>query len=612
MKNIYYIVSIILFITHVYPQYMKIDKIEPPNWWVGMKTNQIQLMLYGENLKNIKAEINTDNIKIRKVHKIENDSYSLIDINILEDCSAGNYTFTLKNNRNSLSFSYPIYERDSRSNKHQGFGPQDIIYLITPDRFANGDLSNDNISGMRDHTDRRDILRRHGGDIQGIINKLTYIKDLGFTTIWINPLIENDMDISYHGYAATDLYKIDPRFGTNELYKQLVDKAHSMGLKIIMDHVSNHVGMYHPWVENPPTETWFHGNMDNHVYARHDKSVLIDPYIDSSLYKNMKEGWFVREMPDLDQSELYLKNYLVQNTIWWIESFGIDGIREDTYPYVNQQFLSDWAKMIFIEYPNFNIVGEVWINDPVFLAPFQKNSSVAIDVKTYLPSLTDFGLFEAFGDVLNRNESINTVYQTLSQDYLYSDPNNLVTFLDNHDVMRLWDLVSGDMDKYKMALVMLFTMRGIPQIYYGTEIGLHGGNDHGLIRRDFPGGFIDELDNNLEPKNIISRPEEFLVLIKDLIKLRKENSAFTLGEFTHYPPENEIYIYFRQYANEKCLVLLNNNNRKMSFDLNQIKLINENYSNFDVILKNELTKIKKKQHVELDKYGYAILKITQE
>ena len=356
------------------------------------------------------------------------------------------------------------------------------------------------------------------------------------------------MDISYHGYAATDLYKIDPRFGSNELYSQLIEKAHNLGLKIIMDHVSNHVGMYHPWVNNPPTENWFHGTMENHLNASHDKRVLIDIHIDSSLIKNMKEGWFVKEMPDLNQKNRFLKNYLIQNSLWWIESFGIDGIREDTYPYVNQDFLTNWAGVVFEEYPSFNIVGEVWIHDPVFIAPFQKNNSLVKDFDTKLPSVADFGLFEAFGRVLNRDESIFNIYQFLGKDFLYSNPNMLMTFLDNHDVMRLWDLVSGNLNKYKMALVMLFTIRGIPQIYYGTEIGLPGGNDHGLIRRDMPGGFPDDTINVFDSTGLNNKQQAIFSLLKKLIQLRKKYKAISVGNLIHFPPVNEFYYYIRKFT----------------------------------------------------------------
>jgi neopullulanase len=613
MKKIIYtiFILIVLVLNHGFSQDVRLENVEPPNWWTNMKANKIQLMLYGNDLNYIQASFNTDKIKINKIHDLDNDSCAFVDIEILDDCLPGDYVLTVKNDDSQSEISFPVYERNIDKNRHLGFDSKDIIYLITPDRFVNGDESNDNISGMRDNTDRSDILRRHGGDIQGIIDNLDYIKDLGFTTIWINPLLENDMDISYHGYAATDLYKIDPRFGTNALYKELVDKSHSLGLKMILDHVSNHVGMYHSWVSNPPTEDWFHGTMENHLYARHDKSVLVDKYADSSLIKNMKEGWFVTEMPDLNQSNIYLNNYLIQNTIWWIESFGIDGIREDTYPYVDQQFLSDWAKAIFEEYPNFNIVGEIWINDPAFLAPFQKNSSVAIDIDTHLPSVTDFGLMESFGKVLHHGESIYNVYQCLSKDYLYNDPNMLVTFLDNHDVMRVWDLVDGDIRKYKMALVMLFTLRGIPQIYYGTEVGLPGGDDHGLIRRDMPGGFSRNSHRLSALNDLTDQQKSIYNFIKKLIKIRNENNAITLGSLIHFPPENEIYSYVRKFNDEMILILCNNGASKKQINLSEISHFWKRGFIVENLINGKTLKIEKKQYVELDKYGFSILKIVQ-
>lgn len=611
MKNTYSIILFCLLMSQIYSQDIKIEKIEPPNWWIDMNTNQIQLMLYGQELSDIRVHFNTDKIKINQIHKIKNNTYAFIDIEILPDCKPADYILTINSNDSELDLKFPVYERIQNDKRHLGFNSEDIIYLITPDRFANGDAQNDNVEGMRDHTDRSDILRRHGGDIQGIIDKLDYIKDLGFTTIWINPLIENDMDISYHGYASTDLYNIDPRFGSNGLYKELVEISHSKGLKIIMDHVSNHVGMYHDWVKNPPAEDWFHGDMENHLYAKHDKRVLVDLYSDSSTIENMKEGWFVSEMPDLNQSNKYLKKYLIQNTIWWIETTGIDGIREDTYPYVEQQFLSDWARMIFDEYSNFNIVGEIWINDPVFLAPFQKNSNVKIDSDTYLPSVTDFGLMEAIGKLLHQEKSIYNVYDCLSKDYLYDNPKMLVTFLDNHDVMRLWDLVSCDVNKYKMALVMLFTLRGIPQVYYGTEIGLQGGNDHGLIRRDMPGGFSGDKVNVFEYEGLNNIQQDLFQFIKILISLRKENKALSIGTMNHMRPHNEVYSYIRTYQEESILILINAGKRQQrlnfeEFQFNKNKIINT----VDLINNNKL-EVQKKQYVDIDGFGFKILKIGE-
>jgi glycosidase len=565
MKQI--IAWIILLIRIAYTQSISIEKIEPPNWWTGMHWNKIQLMLYGENLNEISIQFNSQKIKINKIHSIKNSTYAFIDIEILPDLMPGKYTLGITGKENLVKVFFPINEREKLKDAFQGFDSADIIYLITPDRFANGDTSNDNVLGMRDWTDRNDILRRHGGDIQGIIDKLDYIKDLGFTAIWINPLVTNDMNISYHGYAATDLYNIDPRFGTNELYQELVHQAHRRGLKIIMDHVSNHVGMYHPWVKNPPFPDWFHGTLENHLEAYHDKTVLLDIHSDSLLKKCTTNGWFVTEMPDLNQSNLYQKNYLIQNTIWWIESTGLDGIREDTYPYADQNFLSDWAKAIFEEYPLFNIVGEVWIPDPIFLASFQKNNSFAGKFDTYLPSVTDYGLFESFGRVFNRNESISNIYHILSKDFAYSNPNMLMTFIDNHDVWRLWDLVKGSIKKYKMALTILLTTRGIPQIYYGTEIGLPGGDDHGLIRRDYPGGFSGDKHNAFIKEGRTEKENEIFEYLKKLTHLKREYKALSNGKLIHFPPKDEIYVYFRLFKDEKILIIINNDDKSKEISL---------------------------------------------
>lgn len=606
LKTIFFILSIFLWNHMLFAENIRVDRIDPPNWWVGMKWNSVQLMLYGKNLDQISAQFDNENIVIEKIYQISNNSYAFIDITIPEELSPGNYKLKLKRKGIEQEIVFPILHREKSNGRCQGFDNTDIIYLITPDRFVNGDISNDNVQGMRDWVDRDDILRRHGGDVQGIIDKLDYIKDLGFTTIWINPLIENDMDISYHGYAATDLYKIDPRFGTIQLYQELVNKAHQKGLKILMDHVSNHVGMYHPWVNNPPSDDWFHGSIESHVEAYHDKKVLLDIHGDSVLQNQIANGWFVKEMPDLNQNNIFLKNYLIQNSLWWIEFTGLDGIREDTYPYVNQQFLSDWAKTIFEEYPRFNIVGEVWIYDPIYLSAFQENSNTS-RMNTYLPSVTDYGLFNALGGILNRNESIKKIYDVLSKDFVFSNPNMLVTFVDNHDVWRLWDLVNGDINKYKMALTILLTTRGIPQIFYGTEIGLPGGDDHGLIRRDFPGGFPGDTRNAFIESDRTEIENEIFNHIKKLNYLRKKYKSLTKGKLIHFPPKNEIYAYLRELKDEKILVIVNNNEKEIKVDIKgYIRYISKNDSLINII-NNQKYFQKSYNFLEIKKYHVLIL-----
>jgi len=433
---------------------------------------------------------------------------------------------------------------------------------------VNGDTSNDVVEGMRDSMDRRDKIRRHGGDIQGIINKLDYLEDLGITAIWINPLLENDMEVSYHGYAATDLYRIDPRFGTNELYRKLVEEAHQKGIKIIMDHVSNHVGINHPWINDLPADDWINGSTENHMQNRHQKEVLLDMHRDSLFLENLRVGWFVPTMPDLNQTNPYLASYLIQNTLWWIEFSGIDGIREDTYPYVDDTFLANWAQAILSEYPNFNIVGEIWIHDPVFLAPYQKDGNFFSDFNTFLPSITDFGIFEAFGRVFNRDQSIKEIYKFLSRDFLYPDPYNLVIFLENHDVMRAMDLVHNNPQRLKMALQILLTMRGIPQIYYGTEIGMScGSTDHGLIRQDFPGGFPGDTRDAFTSEGRTEAENDIFNNLQQVLKLRKEYAALAVGKFLHLPVYNEFYIYFRILDEEKIMMIVNNKAEKRIISL---------------------------------------------
>jgi glycosidase len=495
---------------------------------------------------------------------------------IPSDVEADTYQLMLSNPENEFRIDFPVLDREKDNNVHQGFNSEDIIYLITPDRFVNGDPENDHIEDLRDKWDKQDKLGRKGGDIQGIIDKLEYITDLGVSAIWINPLIENDMDISYHGYGATDFYKIDPRFGTNELYKQLVESAHQLGLKVIMDHVT----------------------------------MLNDIYGDSLLKNNVRNGWFVDEMPDLNQKNPFLANYIIQNTLWWIEYAGLDGIREDTYPYADPQFLANWAEAILNEYPDFNIVGEVWIHDPVFLSTYQTGSYFPKKFDSHLPSVTDFGLFEAFGRVFNRDQSIEEIHRFLSQDFLYPDPNNLVTCLDNHDVMRAIDLVNGDIQRFKLALKILLTTRGIPQIYYGTEIGLKGGEDHGEIRRKFPGGFPGDTRNAFQPEGRTETENNIWHFLKNLIEIRKTHTALSRGQLTHYPVWDEYYMYFRSYEDEKIMIIVNNKLENRELELKRLAPL---FSSDDVLINiktGEEIRFSIDRNLMIPGYDAGIYKIT--
>jgi neopullulanase len=380
------------------------------------------------------------------------------------------------------------------------------------------------------------------------------LNELGITTLWLTPLVENNTPMSYHGYGATDFYNIDPRQGNNELYQQLVSEAHKKGLKVIIDHVSNHFHRNHRWMNQLPVKDWIHGSVGNHLPANHNKMVFVDPYRDTVSIKQVSEGWFTNYLVDLNQANEYVKNYIIQNTIWWLEYSGADGIREDTYPYSDQQFLAEWAEVILNEYPQLNIVGEVWTGEPAYLSGFQKGSTVR-GFDSNLPSLTDFGLRDRFYDFLTGKGNLFNIYETLTKDYLYQDPSQLLTFIDNHDVARGLFYADGDRAKMKTTLLMLLTTRGIPQLLYGTETGLPGGESHGTLRFDFP-------DNPSEIN------KDYFNYIQQLLSFRKQYSALSQGRLTHFPPEKGIYVYFKESEDERFMIVVNENTSNQDVPLN--------------------------------------------
>ncbi len=571
-----------------YGKEIKINKIEPPNWWVGMKYNKIQLMVYGENLKDINAKFENDQIKILEVHKIENSTYAFIDIEIPGNLQAGNYDLVLSNKNNSASVQYSINNRQSSEGRFQGFSNEDVMYLLMPDRFANGDPSNDKVKGYYDSMDTIYTQKRHGGDLKGIIDKLDYLKDFGYTALWINPVVENNTFRSYHGYAATDFYKVDPRFGTNELYKTFVEKAQSKGIKIILDHVANHFSHDHYWIKNLPTKDWINGEINNHLNANHHKMVFSDIYADSATIKHVERGWFVDTMPDLNNESEFVQKYIIQNTLWWIEFSGLDGIREDTYPYSNQKFMADWARIILEEYPALNIVGEVWTGVPAFLATYQRNANVPKAYNNYLPALTDFGLRDVLVRFLEGIDDLYDVYTLFAKDYLYSEPENLVTFIDNHDVGRAMFYAKEDIAKAKIAYTILLTTRGIPCIFYGSELGWELNDDHGTLRKPFTGGFVGDKRNAFTREGRTGYENMFFDFIKELVALRKNYKSLQKGKLTHYPPKDNVYIYFRTLGEEKTMVVINESEEAKVVDLSEYldkdtrldNLINQNTVKF--------------------------------
>ncbi len=544
-------------------------KCEPPNWWTGMKMNKIQLMVYGENLNSIEAGASPAPIKITGVDKSENASYAFIDVDLTDSVKPGTYTISLTNAQGTATFQFPVLERIIPATEHLGFDASDVVYLIVPDRFANGDVSNDRLPGMPDVTDRAVPNGRHGGDLQGVINKLDYLKDLGITAVWLTPVIENNMNrASYHGYSATDLYKIDARFGSNGLYLTFVKEAHKRGLKVIMDHVNNHIGTNHSWIKNLPAKDWLNGTLASHQRPYHSKSEIDDIHTDSLVKQKVTEGWFDGMLADLNQRNANLAQYLKQNAIWWIESAGIDGIREDTYPYQDPHFREEWCKVIMDEYPNFNIVGEVWVDEPSFAAPYQRGSYIPKAIKPELPTLTDYPLYGAIKKTFEDPEGkIELVFNCLAKDFLYPRPDNLMPFLDNHDVTRMMFNLHGDVKRFTLAMMTLLTTRGIPQLFYGTEIGLLGGPDDGTLRADFPGGFPEDQRDAFTQKGRTVQENEIFTLCKQLLTLRKTHKALQTGELIHYKPNNEVYVYFRRAGSDRLMIIINHNTTLQSVSL---------------------------------------------
>ncbi len=596
-----------------FAQSPSVHKVEPPNWWTGMKHNRIQLMVYGENLNNAKVLSLSPGIKVLRVHPLANASYMFIDIEIARKTRTGEHEIKVFSKNGNAVFKFPLLNRQPPNNRHQGFDPTDVIYLITPDRFANGDTTNDNVAGMIDSLKPAEPYGRHGGDLQGILGQLDYLQDLGVTALWLNPVVENNTNAaSYHGYAVTDLYKVDARFGTNELFTALVGESHKRNLKLIMDHVNNHFSINHSWIKNLPTPDWLNGTVENHQKAYHSKSELHDVYSDSVTKQRATNCWFSDHMPDFNQSNPFVANYLIQNTLWWIEYSGIDGIREDTYPYIEPAFRERWCKEIMNEYPRFNIVGEVWIQDPVYLAPYQRGARFARGIAPELPAITDFGLFDALMKTFADSGKIENVFNCLTKDFLFPDPNNLVTFLDNHDIRRIMYNVNGDVARFKLALMMLLTTRGIPQILYGTEIGMKGGPDHGRLRADFPGGFPGDKRDAFTSAGRTEQENDIFNFTKQLLHLRKKYTPMQSGRLIHFKPANEVYVYFRILKNERLMVVINHNKEKQ-----KVNLLPYSHQLLNVVRLRELLTgkefdLSQEREVELEGMSGGIFEIVKE
>ena len=574
MKKFISVFALIVFAFSYAGFGQEIKRVEPKFWWVGMNNPNLQLLVYGENISNLTPSIDYQGLKLKQVTTTQNPNYLFLDLRIDESAKAGNFNIQFtKDDEVVNSYTYELKERKSGSSKRKGFNSSDVIYLLMPDRFANGNPENDEVPSMKEGLNRDKPGGRHGGDIQGIINHLDYIDEMGFTAIWLNPVLENNQPHhSYHGYSTTDYYQVDPRFGSNELYKELSEKAREKGIKLIMDMIPNHCGSEHWWIKDPPSNNWVH-YQDNYTNTNHQRSTLWDPHASKIDKRQFKNGWFVKSMPDLNQENPLMANYLIQNAIWWVEYAGLRGIRVDTYPYSGKEFMQAWTCRVMEEYPDLNIVGEEWSYNNGIVSSWQRGKNNQEDYKSCLPSLMDFPTQQALSSALTGDEGWDSgmikLYRSIANDFMYPEPLNLVLLPDNHDMSRFYTQVNGDYKLFKLGIMFTATTRGIPQYLYGTEILKANPNsgDHGIIRSDMPGGWAGDEANAFTGEGLSSKKKDAQEFMKKLLNWRKNEEVIHTGELTHYIPQNECYVYFR-HNDEKTIMVALNKNKDNSYKIN--------------------------------------------
>jgi len=540
-----------------------LNRVEPPFWWAGFKNPSLQLMVYGERISETKPEISYQGVQLVATSSIENPNYLFLDLSLAPTVKPGKFDILFKQNgKTIISSTYELKAREKGSSQRVGFNSSDVMYLIMPDRFANGDSTNDSKADELEKSNRNDPNGRHGGDLKGIQDHLDYIRDNGYTALWVNPVLENNMPhVSYHGYSTTDFYKVDGRFGTNADYQQLGAEAKKRGIKMVMDMIFNHIGLSHWWMKDMPMKDWING-FPNYFITNHKKATVQDPYGSVSDAKEFTDGWFVPSMPDLNQRNPYLANYLIQNSIWWIEYVGLDGIRMDTYPYPDKQMMANWTQKVMEEYPHFNIVGEEWNTNPAAVAFWQRGKINPNGYTSYLTSLMDFPIQNALVKSMTEGWGFNHLYETLSLDYLYPKADNLVIFAENHDTERYFSAIGDDISKLKSAMIFLMTTRGIPQVYYGGEILMKGykRDGDGSLRKDFPGGWEGDQINGFKGTGLTADQLDFQQFMKKLVNWRKSKSLIHNGLLKHYYPKDNLYVYFRYNDQQSVMVILNLNN----------------------------------------------------
>ena len=590
-----------------------IERINPTNWYVGMKNPKLQLLVYGKNIKDCDVKINYQGVTLEKINKVENPNYLFLDLNIAPETKAGQMNIELsktiqiqKGRKKTIDQIIKItqpYQLNVRDKKPQVIDSKDFIYLILPDRFSNGDSSNDKFSDMADpESDRKSPFLRHGGDLLGIQNHLDYFTELGVTTLWLNPIIENNqpqtneggaMRSAYHGYGFTDQYNVDKRLGGNEAYKKLIDAAHSKGLKIIQDAVYNHVGINHWILKDMPMKEWLNQWKTYTNTSYRDEPVVDILHGNKSDFEIMQNGWFVPFLPDLNQKNPYVANYLIQHALWTVENFGIDGWRIDTYQYNDLPFMNRCNDALSNEYGNMYITGENSVNN-IYSQAYHVKNNINLPFKANLPSANDFVLEGAILEGLNQNfdwgKGFNKIYSVLSNDALYQNPDLNMTFLDNHDHDRFFSIVGEDMNKYKLGVGFLLTTRGVPQLYYGTEnLTKNFKNPSDAeVRKDFEGGWVDDKVNKFLASGRTEKENEAFNFVKKLANYRKNSESLTTGKLTQYLPMDGIYVYFRHTKDKSVMVIMSQNKENRNLDTNRFMENIQGYISMKNVMTEEL------------------------
>lgn len=550
----------------------QITKVEPPFWWEGMKNSSLMITLYGDNLTDY--SVHSADLNLTDVVRLANPNYLFVYAD-LTSSKAGDYTLVLEHpSKPSIKMAYELKQRRGDSALRKGYDSSDFIYLIMPDRFANGDATNDSHPDLHEQANRNDPWGRHGGDLQGIIDNLDYIEQLGVTAIWNTPVLEdNDPKGSYHMYAASDVYQIDRRFGSNEKYKQLSEELKKRDMKLIMDYVVNHWGLEHYMIKDLPSNDWIN-QWDEFTPSSHAKEIFSDPYAAEVDLKHLVNGWFVQSMADLNQKQPQLLKYLTQNAIWWIEYADLSGFRVDTYPYNSRDEVTMWSKAIMDEYPNFSIVAESWVINPIHLSYWQKDSPIAAmsGFNSQVTHVKDFALFAAVHEVFNEetpwwDQKMNKIYKVFQNDFVYANPHDLMVFLENHDTTRINEIV--DFDDYKLMTTLLATVRGVPQTYSGTEISIKGSKEKGDadLRKDFPGGWPDDSRSAFTSAGRTDVENKYFDFTARLFNWRKTEPIIHHGKTMHFAPQNEVYVYFRYTDNKTIMVVLNANDEDQTLNM---------------------------------------------